>query len=130
MENVKRFCLYCREPPCAAVIQKNGHNEGIIQADAPLLTDLPTPQPEAIHPAVCTRSEVWKLFSFANITPTYASTKKMSLNLDYSLIIHTHAHTVNFTNNDIRRGIKKVSLFAKCPYNRSPIRMYVNPYFV
>ena len=31
------------------------------------------------------------------------------------------AYTVNFANNDIRRGIRKVSLFAKCPYNRSPI---------
>ena len=29
--------------------------------------------------------------------------------------------TVNFVYNDTRRGIKKVSLFAKCPYTRSLI---------
>ena len=29
--------------------------------------------------------------------------------------------TVNFAYNDIRRGIKKVSLFAKCRYTRSLI---------
>ena len=28
-------------------------------------------------------------------------------------------HTVNFAYNDTRRGIKKVSLFAKCRYTRS-----------
>ena len=29
--------------------------------------------------------------------------------------------TVNLAYNDTRRGIKKVSLFAKCPYTRSLI---------
>ena len=33
----------------------------------------------------------------------------------------TSRSTVNFANNGIRRGIRKMSLFAKCPYNRSPI---------
>ena len=32
--------------------------------------------------------------------------------------------TVNFAYNDTRRGIKKVSLFAKCRYTRSLIIMY------
>ena len=30
-------------------------------------------------------------------------------------------HTVNFAYNDTRRGIKKVSLFAKCRHTRSLI---------
>ena len=34
------------------------------------------------------------------------------------------AYTVNFAYNDTRRGIKKVSLLAKCRYNRSLIIMY------
>ena len=33
----------------------------------------------------------------------------------------TDTHTVNFAYNDTRRGIRKVSLFAKCRYTRSPI---------
>ena len=32
--------------------------------------------------------------------------------------------TVNFAYNDTRRGINKVSLFAKCRYTRSLIIMY------
>ena len=32
-----------------------------------------------------------------------------------------HACTVNFAYNDTRRGIKKVSLFAKCRHTRSLI---------
>ena len=36
----------------------------------------------------------------------------------------THPCTVNFAYNDTRRGIKKVSLFAKCRYTRSLIIMY------
>ena len=33
----------------------------------------------------------------------------------------SHSRTVNFACNDTRRGIRKVSLFAKCPYTRSLI---------
>ena len=36
----------------------------------------------------------------------------------------TSIHTVNFAYNDTQRGIKKVSLFAKCRYTRSLIIMY------
>ena len=37
------------------------------------------------------------------------------------MYMHVHMHTVNFAYNDTRRGIKKVSLFAKCRYTRSLI---------
>ena len=59
------------------------------------------------------------IFSFAVVNQRHS----MLCVLLYNIIIthSTKMSTVNFAYNDNRRGIKKVSLFAKCRYTRSLI---------
>ena len=55
---------------------------------------------------------------------TLAALNLGTCTLTDTLLMCMPRYTVNFACNDIRPGIEKVSLFAKCRYTRSLIIMY------